>query len=198
MRGLIAAYPRDNFIPNEYTFNLWYSALHDFDYVTLNKAAQAYMMLNKYPPTIADIRRIACDMVLPADEIAAEEWNRLMKALGQAGSPDAVERWQKLPEVTREIVGGFSEFREWANTPTVDLMSVQRPMFIKRFEEVTRRRRLVGSVPESLRIPERSLAERAPSAIEDKSLRHEGRKTVEAPKDLIAGLKRRLETFAEA
>ena len=198
MGALIAAYPRDNFIPNEYTFNLWYSALHDLGYPVLNRAAQSYIMANKFPPTIADIRQLSYDLDAPADALAAEEWARLMKALGHAGSPEAADYWDRLPEVTREIVGGFSEFREWANTPTVDLMSVQRPMFIKRFEEVTRRRRLVGSVPESLRIPERSLAERAPSAIEDKSLRHEGRKTVEAPKDLIAGLKRRLETFAEA
>lgn len=85
MRGLSAAYTSGDFIPNEYTFNLWYKALHNIDYVTLNKAAQAYMMTNKFPPTIADIRRIACDLVLPADEIAAEEWSKLMRALGQAG-----------------------------------------------------------------------------------------------------------------
>ena len=196
--SLKAAYPKEDFISSQHTFNLWYTALQDLDYPTLQKAAMAYIMSNHFPPAISDIRQIAYDLDAPADDLAAEEWARLMKALGHAGSPEAADHWDRLPEVTREIVGGFSEFREWANTPTVNLMSVQRPMFIKRFEEVTRRRRLVGSVPESLRIPERSLAERAPSAIEDKSLRHEGRKTVEAPKDLIAGLKRRLETFAEA
>ncbi|MCR5810975.1 MAG: hypothetical protein K6G34_06195 [Lachnospiraceae bacterium] len=191
MRGLIAAYPRDNFIPNEYTFNLWYSALHDFDYVTLNKAAQAYMMLNKYPPTIADIRRIACDMVLPADEIAAEEWNRLMKALGQAGSPDAVERWQKLPEVTREIVGGFSEFREWSMLPITDLMTVHRPMFIKRFEERMKQKRLAAPLPVQLRKPERMLEEHLPPLIEDRQDQEAGRGTA-APADLIAKLRERL------
>lgn len=191
MRGLIAAYPRDNFIPNEYTFNLWYKALSDFDYVTLNKAAQAYMMLNKFPPTIADIRRIACDMVLPADEIAAEEWNRLMKALGQAGSPDAVERWQKLPEVTREIVGGFSEFREWSMLPITDLMTVHRPMFIKRFEERTKQKRLTAPLPAQLRKPERMLEEHLPPMLENGQEQQSGRGTA-APADLIAKLRERL------
>ena len=191
MRGLIAAYPRDNFIPNEYTFNLWYKALSDFDYVTLNKAAQAYMMLNKFPPTIADIRRIACDMVLPADEIAAEEWNRLMKALGQAGSPDAVERWQKLPEVTREIVGGFSEFREWSNLPITDLMTVHRPMFIKRFEERMKQKRLTAPLPVQLRKPERTLEEHLPPLIEERKEQPHGKGTG-APADLIAKLRERL------
>lgn len=192
MRGLIAAYPRDNFIPNEYTFNLWYSALHDFDYVTLNKAAQAHMMTEKFPPTIADIRRLACDIVLPADRIAAEEWQRLMKALGQAGRPDAVEYWQKLPEVTREIVGGFSEFREWSMLPVTDLMTVHRPMFIKRFEERTKQKRLTAPLPAQLRKPERTLEEHLPPLIEDREERTGGHGTA-APADLIAKLRERLE-----
>lgn len=192
MRGLIAAYPRDNFIPNEFTFNFWYAALHDLDYVTLKKAAQAYVMTEKFPPTIADIRRLACDMVLPADEIAAEEWNRLMKALGQAGSPDAVERWKKLPEVTREIVGGFSEFREWSLLPATDLMTVQRPMFIKRFEERTKQKRLSAPLPIQLRKPERTLEEHLPPLIEDRQDQKTGRGTA-APADLIAKLRERLE-----
>ena len=192
MRGLIAAYPRDNFIPNEYTFNLWYKALHDIDYVTLNKAAQAYMMTNKFPPTIADVRRIACDLVLPADEIAAEEWNKLMKALGQAGRPDAVEYWKALPEVTREIVGGFSEFREWSFLPITDLMTVHRPMFIKRYEERMKRKRLTAPLPVQLRNPERMLEEHLPPLIEDRQEQPPGQGTA-APANLIAMLRERLE-----
>ena len=191
MSGLIAAYPRDNFIPNEFTFNFWYAALHDLDYVTLKKAAQAYVMTEKFPPTIADIRRLACDMVLPADRIAAEEWERLMKALGQAGRPDAVEYWQKLPEVTREIVGGFSEFREWSMLPVTDLMTVHRPMFIKRFEERTKQKRLTAPLPVQLRKPERTLEEHLPPLIEDREERPAEQGTA-APADMIAKLKERL------
>lgn len=191
MRGLISAYPRDNFIPNDFTFSLWYKALHDFDYVTLSKAAQAYMMSNKFPPTIADIRRMACDMVLPADEIAAEEWNRLMKALGQAGRPEAVEYWKALPEATREIVGGYSEFREWSLLPVADLMTVHRPMFIKRFEEKTKQKRLAAPLPAQLRKPERTLEEHLPPLIGD--TREElARKGTAAPADLMAKLRERL------
>ena len=191
MRGLIAAYPRDNFIPNEFTFNLWFKALHDLDYYTLNRAAQAYMLTEKFPPTIADIRRLACDMILPADEIASEEWNRLMKELGQAGSPDAVERWKKLPEITREIVGGFSEFREWSMLPVTDLMTVHRPMFIKRFEERTKQKRLTAPLPAQLRKPERTLEEHLPPMIEDRQIQPVEKGTA-APADLIAKLRMRL------
>ena len=175
MRALIAAYPRDNFIPNEYTFNLWYSALHDIDYQRLNKAAQAYIM---------------ADLDAPADDLAAEEWARLMKALGHAGSPEAADYWNRLPETTKEIIGGFSEYREWANMPTVDLMSVQRPMFIKRFEEKERVRRFRGAVPTSLNPPVKRLEEQVAARLEEKV--HRPGSGVSAPEDMIAALKRRL------
>lgn len=191
IRGLSAAYTSNDFIPNEYTFNLWYKALHDIDYVTLNKAAQAYMMTNKFPPTIADIRRIACDLVLPADEIAAEEWQRLMKALGQAGRPDAVEYWKALPEITREIVGGFSEFREWSLLPITDLMTVHRPMFIKRYEERMKRKRLTAPLPVQLRNPERMLEEHLPPLIENRK-QPPTRQGTAAPADMIEKLRERL------
>ena len=87
MTALSAAYPRDNFIPNETAFNLWYSALHDIDYPTLKRAAQSYIMANKFPPTIADIRQLAYDLDAPADALAAEEWARLMKAQGSGTYP---------------------------------------------------------------------------------------------------------------
>ena len=191
IRGLSAAYTSNDFIPNEYTFNLWYKALHDIDYVTLNKAAQAYMMTNKFPPTIADIRRIAFDLVLPADEIAAEEWQRLMKALGQAGRPDAVEYWKALPEITREIVGGFSEFREWSLLPITDLMTVHRPMFIKRYEERMKRKRLTAPLPVQLRNPERMLEEHLPPLIENRK-QPPTRQGTAAPADMIEKLRERL------
>lgn len=189
-KGLQAAFPRDNFIPNEYTFNLWYTALQDIPYPTLNKACTSYIMSQKFPPTIADIRQIAYDLDAPADDLAAEEWAKLMKALGHAGSPEAVDYWKRLPDITKEIVGGFSEYREWANMPTVDLMSVQRPMFIKRYEEKERIRRLRGSVPTSLKPPAKQLTEQVAARLERKE-RAVGN-GVPAPADRIKELRRRL------
>lgn len=190
-KGLKAAYPKDDFISSEYTFNLWYTALQDIDYPTLNRAATAYIMSNHFPPAIADIRRIACDLVLPADEIAAEEWQRLMKALGQAGRPDAVEYWKALPEITREIVGGFSEFREWSFLPITDLMTVHRPMFIKRYEERMKRKRLTAPLPVQLRNPERMLEEHLPPLIENRK-QPPTRQGTAAPADMIEKLRERL------
>lgn len=203
VKGLIAAYPRENFMPNEYTMNLWYNALHDLDYPTLNKAIQSYIMSNKYPPTIADIRQLAYDLTAPADNIASEEWSRLITALGHAGSPEAPDCWNRLPEITKEIVGSFSEYRQWSLMPTVDLMSIQRPMFIKRYEEKERIRRLRGAVPSTLNPPAKQLEGHGAARIEDKGrsgsnishpniTRDEAEKTHRERRNDIEALKRRL------
>ena len=188
--SLKAAYPKEDFMGSQHTFNLWYTALQDIDYPTLNKAALSYIMSNHFPPAISDIRQIVHDLESPADDIAAEEWARLMKALGHAGGPDAEEHWNRLPAITKEIIGGFSEFREWANSPTVDLLSVQRPMFIKRYEEKERILRRRGAVPDAFNPPTKQLTEQMAARLEDK--KYKPGDGVAAPEDRIAALRRRL------
>lgn len=194
IRGLMAAYPSDKFIPDEYTFNLWYSALKDIDYQTLNRAATSYTLSNHFPPAISDIRQLAYNLTAPPDDIAAEEWQRLMNALGYAGRIDAFDYWQQLPEFTKQIVGGFCQFKEWAVMDTGDLMNVQRPMFIKRFEDLSKRNRAAGAIPSWTRTPEKSLEGSRPPAIEDKSGSGCGglKEKTQAPADLLARLRERL------
>ena len=193
VKGLKAAYPKESFLDSEYTVSLWYTALQDIDYPTLNRAATSYIMSKRFAPSVAELRQLAHDLTAPPDDIAAEEWERLLKALGHAGSPEAADYWQQLPETTKEIVGGFFVFVEWANTPTIDLMNVQRPMFIKRFEELTKRKRAAGAIPEPVRTPTKALEEHAPPAIESRGSGTGSGERVEAPKDLIEKLKRRLQ-----
>lgn len=185
--SLKAAYP--NIIESEHSFNLWYAALHDLDYPTLNRAAMSYIISNHFPPAIADLRKTAYDLTSPADDIVAEEWSNLMKALGYSGSPDAYDHWLKLSPITKEIVGSFNEFKQWGLIQTMDLMSVQRPMFIKRYEERLRVNRQRGAVPVSLSPPVRQLTAETVAMIEEKREPGGG---VEAPKDRLKALRERL------
>ena len=189
--SLKAAYPTDKFIDSEHTFNLWYTTLQDIDYPTLNKAAMSYIMSNHYPPTISDIRQYAYDLSAPADDIAAEEWSNLMKALGHSGSPEAIDYWDRLPEITRKIVGSFREFQEWGNTETCNLMSVQRPMFIKRFEEMSRAERLRGAVPVNLTPPTKQLTAETVARLEEKTASVTGDRATD-PHKHVEELRRRL------
>lgn len=151
VRALSAAYPRDNFIPDEYSFNLWYTRLQDIPYLTLKRAADNYIMTNRFAPTIADLRSYAQDMETAFDMLAAQAWDQLLRALRMSYAPESEQVWNDLPDVTKQCVGGYATFRAWGNTDTASLESVQRPMFIKRFEVYQSRERKELSVPEGLR-----------------------------------------------
>lgn len=188
MKILTTAYPQQNFIKDEYAFNLWYKALQDIPYPTLNKAATNYVMTNKFPPTIADLRELSYRLSTDAPMLAPAAWNQLIRALRQAYSPDSEMYWDQLPDLTKKIVGGYTTFRQWGNTSLETLESVQRPMFIKRFDEYQRREMIDKITPISVRPPQPAIPGTPKrDLIEEK--RGDG---VEAPDDLMKKLRERL------
>lgn len=188
MKGLTTAYPQQNFIKDEYALNLWYTALQDIPYPTLNKAATNYIMTHKFPPTIADIRELSYRLSNAAPMLGPAAWNQLIRALRQAYAPDSERIWEQLPDITKQIVGGYSTFRQWGNTSLETLESVQRPMFIKRFDEYQRREMIDKITPISVRPPQPAIPGTPKrDLIEEK--RGDG---VEAPDDLMKKLRERL------
>lgn len=188
-RGLLSAYPRDNFIPNEFTFNLWYKALCDIPYPVLNRAAYRYIQSHTYPPTIADIRSAAMDMTVETGTEASQEWDRLLRALGMAYAPESETVWEGLPLITKLVVGGYATFKAWGNTDTSSLESVQRPMFIKRYEEYKKREQREMAMQASVRMTLPSVEAREVKAIGQDTHAAQG---VPAPKDRMEELRKRL------
>ena len=166
--GLQAMYTRDNFIPNEYTFNLWYMTLRDISYSVLYKACQNYIMTNRFPPTVADIRQLAFEMTAQPENLSSQAWDQLLRALRDAYAPNSEQVWDRLPEITKSIVGGYATFRAWGNTELSALESVQRPLFIKRYEEMQSRTRREAAIPAPVRKPLPSLKTDELTAIEAK------------------------------
>jgi hypothetical protein len=121
--------------------------------------------------------------------IPSAAWNQLVRALRRSYAPDSEQVWEQLPDITKMIVGGYSAFRQWGNMSVESLESVQRPMFIKRFEEYQRREMQNMSIPASVRVPQPTLpAEPKREQIEQK---HTGG-GVEAPADLMQKMRERL------
>lgn len=189
MKGLTTAYPQQNFIKDEYALNLWYTALQDIPYPTLNKAATNYIMTHKFPPTIADIRELSYRLSNAAPMLGPAAWNQLIRALRQAYAPDSERIWEQLPDITKQIVGGYSAFRQWGNTSLESLETVQRPMFIKRFEEYQRREMTDAITPASVRLPQPALPESPKREQIEQKNEEEG---IEAPSDMMKALRERL------
>ena len=173
---------------DELTFNLWYTTLQDIPYPTLNKAAMNYIMTNKYNPTIADLRELSYRLSTDAPMLAPAAWNQLIRALRQAYSPDSEMYWEQLPDLTKKIVGGYTTFRQWGNTSLETLESVQRPMFLKRFEEYQRREMMDKITPISIRPPQTAI----PTTPRTELIEEKKGDGVEAPEEMLRKLKERL------
>lgn len=50
-------YPRESsLLPNNQTMELWFRQLNDLDYITAERALNNWVKVNKWSPTIAEIR----------------------------------------------------------------------------------------------------------------------------------------------
>ena len=186
---LVTAYPAKNFLGDEYSLGLWYKALQDIPYPILNKAVTNYVMTSRYPPTIADIRELSYKLSNAPEMLGSSAWNQLIRALRRAYSPESQTVWEQLPDITKMVVGGYTEFRQWAKTDITSLESVQRPMFIKRFEEYQKREMTAKITPQAVRVPLPQLPE-GPKRVQIEEKPQTDR--ADAPTDRLKALRERL------
>ena len=188
----MVAYPQAKAeLRDKKALDVWARALADLEYTDVSHAITAWILTERWLPTIADIREKCHNLTAPPDALASAAWDQLIRALRRSYAPDSEDVWNQLPPITREIVGGYATFRAWGNTDTGQLESVQRPMFIKRFEQMQARDRKEAAVPQFFREPRPSLPDSCPSSAVPQIEDHKGR-GVPAPQDRMEALRKRL------
>ena len=113
--GKIAAalktyYTTDNFLPNKAAVELWYYQLKDLDYQLIQAAVNKWVAINKWQPSIAELREMAMNIKDGKIPSWSEAWEEVMTAIHKYGiyaTPEALERMRPL---TRQAVAriGFN------------------------------------------------------------------------------------------
>ena len=103
-KGMKAVYTQSTFLPDADAFKVWYSLLQDRDYTIAQAAIQKYMLINEFPPTIADIRKNAVSVQAGDKKTWSEGWEEVMKAIGNFGSYREEEALESMSEITRKAV----------------------------------------------------------------------------------------------
>jgi hypothetical protein len=151
------------------TIKLWAGTLQDISFTEASYALVSWFQTEHWPPLPADIREKVYNLKTEPDVLASQAWDQLLRALRNAYAPESEKIWNELPDITKQIVGGYATFRAWGNTETASLETVQRPMFMKRFEELQRRIRKEAAVDEKFREPLPALSGSEHTAIEYKA-----------------------------
>lgn len=113
VKGMKAVYTQQTFIPDADAFNVWFSMLEDIEYSVASVSIQVYMMQNRFPPTIADIREMSSNMKMGQQANASEAWDMVYKALCNSTYNSEFE-FMKLPPMVQKAVGSASQLRQWA------------------------------------------------------------------------------------
>ncbi len=103
-KGMKAVYTQPSFLPDADAFNIWYSLLQDIDYMVAQAAIQKYMLTNKFPPTIADIRECATTIKAGEKPLWSDGWEEVLKAIRKYGSYRESEALESMTEITRKSV----------------------------------------------------------------------------------------------
>lgn len=148
VKGMKAVYAQPTFIPDQDAFNVWYELLKDLPYTQANIAIQKYMLTEKFPPTIADIRTKANDIVAKVEESMSEleAWSLVSKAISNSGY-HAEEEFDKLPEVCQRAIGNPSNLKEWAMMESDKVATVEQSHFIRNYRVAVQRMQEDAKIP---------------------------------------------------
>lgn len=181
-KGMKAVYAQPTFLPDQDAFNIWYELLKDLPYEQANIAIQKYMLTEKFPPTIADIRTKATEIVSPEDESMSEleAWAIVHKAICNSGYY-ATEEFEKLPPACKKAVGSPANLKEWALMDSDQVATVEQSHFIRNYRSAVLRMKEDAKIPASLQAmiaemkPKPAVIEQKekPRAIEEKPIEHQ-------------------------
>lgn len=90
--------------PNMAAVELWYTHLQDIPYQVCTLAVNRWVATNKWPPTIADLRESAMEVLSNEIPDWSEAWEEVMKNIQKYGFYRAVEGKEALTGITRQTV----------------------------------------------------------------------------------------------
>ena len=138
VKGLKAAYPSQNFLPDDYSMKLWYSLLKDVDYALAEAAAYKHICTSRFPPTIADLRAQCTQVTEEKPKTWLDGWSIVQKMIGRWGifrQEEAMNALNEADPITASIV----ERMGWKNLCNSENQSVDRANFRQCYETMQNR-----------------------------------------------------------
>lgn len=128
-------FSKENLLPNEQAMNLWYRSLADLDYQTACTVLEKWVMLNKWSPSISEIREQCLSLNTPERRDWSEGWADALNAVRKFGWCREREALASLDSITAEAIRRIG----WMNICSSENLSVERASFRTIFETMEKR-----------------------------------------------------------
>lgn len=140
--------------------NTWQECLGDLDYRLVLEAVKKTMITSPYPPTIADVRKNAVEMLKPSTQkTAIEAWNEAYKMIC-SGLYMTEEQFKMASPEVQKFFGNVRQVRELALTDANIVNSVTKGQFLKQYEVIVNREKEQKLLPQSMQDFTRQLTEK--------------------------------------
>lgn len=148
VKGLKSVYTRDTYLPDADSVKIFYSLLKDLPYDLLSVTVQKWMMVNRFPPTVAELRGAAAEISGGKIVDWGYGWEQVLRAIRRFGYTGQKEALESMDEITRETVRrlGYQELCISENIAT------DRANFRMVYEQVARRYEEDDKVAESVKM----------------------------------------------
>lgn len=151
---LAAVYPK--FEVDDLKVQVWHEMLGDLDYATANMAVKKLILENTFPPSIAEVRKAAAEIMNPDVMTAAEAWGEVERAVRAYGYYQETEALASLPPRVAKVVRLIG----WREICLNEEPGVVRGQFLKMYAQVAEREQKELLLPAGLRNQIQILAER--------------------------------------
>lgn len=151
--GLFAAalktyYPKEqNLIPTKQALDLWFNQLQDIPYQVAVASLNKWVSLNKWSPTIADIRETALSVSNGDLGDYGDAWEEVLKAIKRYGSfrpEEALASMSPLARKATERIG-------FLNICMSENIAADRANFRMIYEQLAEREKKDAQLPQALR-----------------------------------------------
>lgn len=140
-------YSRENLLPNAQAMDLWFRALADIPYDSACVMLDKWVMLNKWSPSISEIREQCAEMTEEPRRDWSEGWADVLAAVRAFGWAREAEAIARLDPVTAETVRRIG----WMNICASENLSIERASFRTIYETMDKRQREEKQLPQSLK-----------------------------------------------
>lgn len=141
-------YPREKLLPNEQAMELWYNQLKDISYNVAEATLNKWVAIEKWSPSIADIRQLATEMVSGEAKDWGDGWEQVEKAIRFYGTYREAEALENMDEITRQTVKRLG----FQNLCLSENAIADRANFRNIYEQIAERQKKEAQIPESLRL----------------------------------------------
>lgn len=147
-------------IQKQLMIDTWLECLRDLEYRLVLEAVKKTMITSPYPPTIADIRKNAIEMIKPStSKTAIEAWNEAYTMICR-GTYMTEEEFEKASPEVKKFFGNVRQVKELAQTNTDVVNSVAKGQFLKQYEVIVNREKEQKLLPQSMQDFTKQLAEK--------------------------------------